>query len=531
VNTATISVRGVFVVTDHTGTDITPRKRKERGLLALIAMAPQKRRSRNWIKTKLWSERDPKQAAGSLRRALCDLRIGLGQAGGGLCSDRNDIWFGETIDVIDNKAFLPKSELLETIDVADPEFEDWLRDLRYSDQKPVLTPVAPPVARQGPHTLVLVDVRTQSGNSEDVFLTSFLTDTLSNRLMAESSVEVLVGDTIDRKRMMDAETILRFELVSVISSGRWNVHMRAFADRNRRFIWAGRLNLPMDFRTICEGPEVAAFVSNALSAIRLKYQSHKLANRSHYLMLQRATQRLFSSDQEQFALAEAELIDVSTRDAGGIPLAWRAFGRLTQVLELGLNPMEYMDETEALLADAQLRSPGNPLVLGLASHIHLKMMGDVDRGMHLAQSSLQSCDQNPYAMLAISQAYFHAADYAQAHETAVLGQRMADGMPNAFFWNMQACLTALGVGDLAGALDAGTRAHAQNNGYRPALRYLTALSLLERNYTRAEYYAGILRRLEPGFIIVDLTKPDYPMHTLRLVGLMDALEGSFAGME
>ena len=83
-NTATISVRGVFVVTDHTGTDITPRKRKERGLLALIAMAPQKRRSRNWIKTKLWSERDPKQAAGSLRRALCDLRIDLGQAGGGL---------------------------------------------------------------------------------------------------------------------------------------------------------------------------------------------------------------------------------------------------------------------------------------------------------------------------------------------------------------------------------------------------------------------------------------------------------------
>jgi len=516
-------VRGVFQVTCGEGHIITPRKRKERGLLALIAMSPQKRRSRDWIKAKLWSDRDGIQAAGSLRRALCDLRRDLGDAAQGLCSDRNDVWFDDTIVVLDDPSLSGKCDLLETLDVPDPEFEDWLLEIRQADTNVTQPSSAPPVAAKGPSTLVLVSMQTQSGNPEDIFLTSFLTDTFSSRLTAESSVEVLVGVEPNCKRLADAETVLRLEFASIVSHGKWTVHLRAFADRTRRFIWSGRLTLPMDFRAICEGPDVAAFASKSLTNIRLKYQSYKLANKSHYVMLQRATQRLFSSDPEQFALAEAELIDVSTQDAAGIPLAWRAFGKMTQVIELGLDPLNYVDETRALLADALLKSPGNPLVLGLSAHIELKLSGDIDRGMFFARDGLHSCDQNPYAMLAVSQAYIHSNDFAKAHDAALLGQRMAEGLPNAFFWNMQACLTALSVSDFENARAAGLKAQAQNPIYRPALRYLAALSLLENDSESAESFAKKLRVPEPRFDLADLSEPDYPMHTLRLLGLTEML--------
>lgn len=519
----TISVRGAFSVTCGEGNDVTPRKRKERGLLALVALSPQKRRSRNYIKEKLWSDRDSVQAAGSLRRALCDLRADLGDAAQGLCSDRNDIWFGDSMVVLDDPSLNEQCDLLETLDVPEPEFDDWLRDIRQTDTSAISPMLAPLVSTKGPSTLVLVSVQTQSENAEDIFLTSFLTDTLSSRLTAESSVEVLVGVEPTHKRLSEAETVLRLEFSSVVSCGKWTVHLRAFADRTRRFIWSGRLMLPMNFRAICEGPDVAAFVSKSLTNIHLKYQSYKLANTSHYVMLQRATQRLFSSDQEQFALAEAELIDASTQDAAGIPLAWRAFGKMTQVLELGLNPLDYVDETRALLADALLRSPGNPLVLGLSAHIELKLSGDIDRGMFLAKDGLQSCDQNPYAMLAMSQAYIHSNDFSKAHDAAVLGQRMAEGLPNAFFWNMQACLTALGVSDFAVARTAGLKALAQNPTYRPALRYLTALCLLDNDAENADHFANKLRVSEPTFKLSDLSEPDYPMHTLRRLGLTELL--------
>ena len=523
---ATISVRGAFLVVDADGQDRTPKKRKERGLLALLALSPQRRRSRAWIKDMLWSDRDPDQSAVSLRRALCDLRACLGPAKVELLSDRNEIWLGDGILVKDDPALSGQAELLETLDVPDPQFDEWLRDIRIADanipvavgQRSASLPIA-----KNTQTLVVISVETQASVSEHIFLTSFLTDTLSSRLMSENHVEVVVGAEPSRKQMEASETVLRLEIASVVTNGSWHIHLRAFADRARRFIWSGRATLPMDFQQICEGPEVASFVSTALSNIRLKYQSYKLASQSNYVMLQRATQRLFSSDREQFALAEAELLDVMSKDTAGIALAWRAFGRLTQVLELGLNPRDHLEETRVMLAEAQLRSPGNPLVLGLSSHIELKMMGDTDRGLFLANAGLQSCDQNPYAMLALSQAYFHTGDFEAAQNTAQMGQRMASGMPNAFFWDMQSCLTALGVSDFEAARDAAAHALAQNPAYRPALRYLTAFSLISDAPAKAQHYANVLRQREPEFEMTDLLRADYPMHTLRQTSMADTL--------
>ena len=105
------------------------------------------------------------------------------------------------------------------------------------------------------------------------------------------------------------------------------------------------------------------------------------------------------------------------------------------------------------------------------------------------------------------------------------GRRAAQGLPHAFAWDMELCLTALGIGALDEARAAARAAHRQNPQYRAALRYLVALDLLSGDTEAAAQATDHLRRFEPGFMTSDLSRSDYPMLTLRKLGYASALPG------
>ncbi|WP_139212326.1 AfsR/SARP family transcriptional regulator [Jannaschia pohangensis] len=523
---ARIMVRGRFSVTQTDGTDLTPRRRKERGLLALLALSPDHRRSRVWLKDKLWSDRAPEQAATSLRRALCDLRKTLGPLADGLASDRYDVWLTRTFAVESPESVGDDLVLLEGLDVPDPEFDDWLRDLRQADApRPAPTRVAPGVPAihntgGSDATLVSIVPLTESSDSEEVFLTSFLTDTLSTRLMAEGNVEVHIGRDPPSPRIAAAGAFLRIELSTVVAGGHWHVHLRAFADRSRMFLWSGRLELPMDFRVIYQGSDVAAFVSAALAGIASRFESYRLAHRSAYITLQRAARRLFTARREDLDLAETELSQLAGGEGAGVALAWQAFARLTRALEFGETATGLIVETRDIADEALVLIPDNPLALALAAQVEIKLSQDIDRGRHLAEASVKACDQNPYGLHALSQARLFEGAFAEAHHLAIRARQTAEGLPHAYCWDMQLCLTSLGVEDLPGAEAAARAAHAGNRHYRPALRYLTALNRIAGQQATSERYAAELVLREPGFKLSDLGRPDYPAQTLHRTGYL-----------
>src|SRR3954454_23420700 len=73
-----ISVIGSFRVLAHDGEELTPRGRKARALLAILALTPTRRRSRAALQDKLWSDRGPEQGADSLRQTLTEIRRAFG---------------------------------------------------------------------------------------------------------------------------------------------------------------------------------------------------------------------------------------------------------------------------------------------------------------------------------------------------------------------------------------------------------------------------------------------------------------------
>jgi hypothetical protein len=134
-----ICVIGAFRVLAHDRQELTPGGRKARALLAILALTPTRRRSRSALQDKLWSDRGPEQGAASLRQTLSEIRRAFGERyrdclvsdlrGIGLASDRVTV----DLDTDDLSVFASAIEapvLLEDIDVADEEFEHWLRNQR-----------------------------------------------------------------------------------------------------------------------------------------------------------------------------------------------------------------------------------------------------------------------------------------------------------------------------------------------------------------------------------------------------------------
>lgn len=129
---AIVHVVGPFAVIRSDGVDLTPKGKKAKALIALLALAPKGSRSRRWLQDKLWSDRAPEQGAASLRQELSEIRRHFRNVGMNLIqADREMVHLD--LEVVDLPVPGTPNEvgtLLEGFDVRDPEFEEWLREER-----------------------------------------------------------------------------------------------------------------------------------------------------------------------------------------------------------------------------------------------------------------------------------------------------------------------------------------------------------------------------------------------------------------
>src|SRR5262249_53878475 len=117
--------------------------RKERALLAVLAMPPGEPRSREKLAGLLWSDRSDKQARDSLKQALLRLRKSFGSLYPlPMVTDRASVTLdaeitvdvqefeqlvaGGTLAGLARATELYRGDLLEGLDVRDPAFEEWL---------------------------------------------------------------------------------------------------------------------------------------------------------------------------------------------------------------------------------------------------------------------------------------------------------------------------------------------------------------------------------------------------------------------
>jgi hypothetical protein len=515
-----VNLRGPFRIFDDAGQDRTPKGIKERALLALVLLAPGQRRTRASLQDKLWSESDADLASGSCRQALANVRKALGPMSSRVCSNRTAVWLDPAVPV-DPDADSDVAELLDDLDVRDPEFDDWLRDLRLRHQtSQIASPPAFEISQRNKRPFVVIRNTGLQGTDRAAFLLRALAQRLEGELVLIGNVDVLLAE-----RLGDADpnepSSAQIEIESLDEEDRWFVLMRVYSHPIRRCVWTGRLQLPMNLGAIWDAPEMTRLVNQATSAVADLVAAQ--GNLTPFAAVQRAVRRVYDFDKVGLESADDLLQRAQDSDLAGLALAWRGFVRLTSALEFRQADRAIGDEAVEFCNEAIARAGNHPVVLALASQVHLKIKGDSDFGHYLALRAAEASDRNPYALDALSQAMFFRGEFQKSHDTALAGRNNAEGMANSFNWDMQCSLSALSLGQMDVAFSNALSCHRKMPMYRPALRYLIAFSLLRGQVTDAQHYLTRLQRLEPDFEMRMLLAQGYPVETLRLLGLVEQL--------
>lgn len=515
-------IRGRFTVRAAGGQDLTPSNRKERAVLAMLAISPERRLSRRWIEAMLWSESTPARASASLRRAVANLRAAFGEHAPLLETNRQEIWLADALQIERRPDLIGRADLLEMVEAPDPAFDEWLREVRANDaaqteRRTASTPFRDTAVTEGRGTVIVIRATADHSTDQGRFVEAIMIDILSARFEAEGADEIYAGTEPDPERLERAATVLHLELVSMVDDAWWIVHLRALADRDRRFLWSGRLRVPFTPGHLADGIDAQAFASRAITQIMLRYHAFRNAAQSPLMVMQRAATRLYDPSPDRVRLAEADLAGLASGEGAGVALAWRSFAGLARSLEFGETTAR--DGAEEMATEALARRPGNALVGAIAARVAMDLTGDLDHAEHLAAAATTSDEGNPYALQAAGRIALLNGRLDEARDKALLARSAADGLAHVFAWDFELCLTALAQGDLTAAHQAIRAAHRRNGAHRATLRYLIAISLLVGEAAEARAGAAKLAQIEPGFRIADLRRPDYPVLTLRRLGL------------
>lgn len=512
------TVRGHFKIVDRLGVNRTPRGSKERALIVLLLFSPERRRSRTWIMDRLWSDRTFRQASVSLRQTLSKIRRDLGPDSEILGANRDSVWLSSVIS-IDESSVADGSEFLEDLDIKDPEFENWLRDMRhlrygrgkeYETQPKTVTHKKPMVAILQFATGPAIEGR---------FLTQSLAGRIADALRTAGDVVIDMSATTHLFEQGGQNASICIETLE--DAHFWYANLRVLAHPGSRCVWTGRLRLPLRIGSIWESIETIQ-MCNRIANVVLDVVI-QTCPKSPYGAIQRAVRRVDDFDRVGLEQADYLLTGAQSGDTIGIALAWRAFIRLVKSLEYRETDNAHREEALAMHEEALKVGRDNPVVLALSAQVQMKLFGDFDYSNFLARSAVQAGDQNPYALNMMSHHLVLQGNPEQGRVYADAARRAATGLPNSFTFDIQGAFAALGLGQYADACELALICHRKKPFYRPALRYLVGLNLLLGRETEAQHHAKKLRQLEPDFTPALLLDPAYPFETFRRLGLLELI--------
>lgn len=541
-----LCIVGPLRLIDAAGQEFTPKGRKSRGLLAILARSPNLERSRALLQDKLWSDRGATQGADSLRQTLSEIRRHLGPHRSALRADRSMVGLDKSmVKVVDRPTAEQagrECQLLEGLDALDPEFENWLRDERMkfeSETMPERADVAPPAAsprarREPPEPgrfVLLLRSGSPPRNANDAIMSASLTDIVAKSLSELHSFEIAdlrgAGDAAAHASAVagaDAFTI-EADFQRGDAGSIWRASVSDMADR--RVLWNTIFQdesvNPADLRNpklLGASNQVVDAVMASVLSMRPERQGKLLAA----VLCQKGSQLLLKLGRENVEEADrlfARAYDLNPR---GLYLAWRAYLRTyTFVERYTTNPEATIAEAIDFMRRALELEPQNSYVLSFSAHVHGAIRRSYVASYELAQRSIELNRANPlgWACLGIAECNLGKAK-AGFHHT-LIAREIAGTSPFRYQIDGLACIAGSVAGDLSQAIWMGEASRALAPDFKPPLRFLSVLYLLNGRREEADAIVRELQRLEPGFSYESLRDSAYPAASLQRARLLSVL--------
>jgi hypothetical protein len=535
---------GPFRVESPDGTDMTPVSARSCAILAMLATAPGLRRGRFWIQNRLWSDRGPQQASGSLRQAFLDIRRALGRYGGILVTTR--VTAQLLADSIEIKAppargGAEETSFLQGLDIRDLAFRDWLQEMRllravsapgvegslhFVRAMPVADPVRPTVILE-----VASETPTQAGHFSNV-----LHDWIARSIADIADVDVIRGPLpVEQYLLLPRGALLaQMQIVEMPGNRIWiRAGLEDLASTSIR--WSGSLKLTAAMAELDDNHQVLALVHQLVFAVVdvLSRLEPGVESGQYYqaaIMAAAAFRRMFKLQHHELDVAGSLLDRAIAMAPRGLYHALRAQLSTIRLIERQSDPNELPERCEADIVAALAIEPMNSGVLACVANARLNFSKDIESSLILSRQSVRANRSNPLAWWSLANASLYAGDHETAYAAAVSAQLLADASPLKAWADFQRSLTAFVRGQVAEGLTFAQSAHAFSPGFRPPLRYLIAIQASAGSRDASRDAARKLKSLEADFSIERMmSDPDYPASMLRRSHLVNS--ETFKGIE
>ena len=536
-----ICVIGAFRVLTHDGQDLTPRGRKARALLAILALTQTRRRSRPALQDKLWSDRGSEQGAASLRQTLTEIRGAFGERyrdclvsdmrGIGLDTDRVTIDL-DTADLSEFAATVEPPVLLEDIEVADEQFAHWLRNQRTGFEQRIAASkpsvAAPPgeasvVVRTDPaptRPWIRILAPSAASSESGQFLSRLVGDRIAQGLVDQWGLEVRDDGEGARGVRLRVDALPLSREVAV------NVALLSADGALQLWSESGAISLENGF--VSDAPPLQALINRSVdvAAQYLNRIGSSPDSSRAFVQAFEAVQRIFRIDLPEVERADALLAEAYELDPNPVYLAWRAYGRTFYVAEhIHADRGRATEEAKEYVRHAVEAAPHNATVLALASHVYSFMFHDFALGHELAELSVKCNPAYPLGHAFLGRAKSYLGEHEAGYAATKRGLDLSGHGPYRYMLHFFHGMTALLSGRWEEAIQAGEVACAMAPTFRPPQRYLVPLYLRAGKRDHARETLERLRRLEPGFSLEVMREPSYPSAGIRAAGLLTFSKG------
>jgi tetratricopeptide (TPR) repeat protein len=529
----TVFLRGPFRAVAADGSDCTPVSQKAQAMLALLATSPAFKRARVWLCDKLWSDRDPERAAGSLRQALSEVRRTLGPAAGLIGTDRRMVWLNPRAVVVDQSG---PGEFLEGMDIRDPEWEDWLRLRRAMDDDTAGPPTAmqpsTPSPRKSAHprpgtgpALSLAQSGTQpiqpvvalsvpkAIEPDARYLAGVVAELLARNLSETTGIRVHLDD--------NARSTLNLTLTPHIGGTGPLVSLSLRRRPDGAHLWSASRAILSNGIARRDDLALHALLAEAQDAVTTHYGAAQPPTARPTpdvaAETQRAARRIMSYDIRRMPEIEARLEQICDAEPNAATLGWLLLLKRIMFYErAAIATAEWVEQLIYRCEQAIALGVTNAFTLAAVSGAYLRLAGRPVEAIELAQRAERLNRSNPFALDALASAMYMTGRIDEGYRFSAVARALTANTSYAHFFDMSLSLASLLAGrrDQAGALADAALAIAPD--FRAAWRTRIALCAARGNLAGAANATERLKRIEPGFSVDRMIHdPDYPITVLR----------------
>lgn len=521
-NRLTLSLVGNFRLCDPEGGEIRVAEKKGRVLLAMLATARDHRRSRDWLKARLWERSFEAQAGNSLRQSLHVLRKALAPHDDALQADYEHVWLSG-VEVQADPGDDHRACFFEDAPALDESGEDWLRDerqafaARLEEARPAMAgtgdlPVRPVVFEAAPCLLigapvVVADDPRAAAVAERI--TNAMQDTFRQNGFVETydlrdlTTNQLAGREADSASRPPVMVEVRVSLI-----GReLQATILARVPATGKVIWTSSIASDRDAAFAIASETMMEFVMGAVDSIEAVVA--RRAGQGVKPTLYTAVHQLFGLSQEGIEDAGRLLSHFTGAQYSANAEAWMAFGQMLLRNELREGGPAVVERAGAHLARAREADPWNAVVLAISGHYEGFLRNDLATAQSMLAESRRILPNLAFAWDATAMNAIYSGDLEKGAQAARVARSLGRYSPYSYYYDASGVIAATLQGRHWDAIRQGRQVLAKRPSFLPVLRHLfvSHAALDEIDEARALYRQ--VRALDSSFGTERMEREDY----------------------